>query len=74
MSKIKLGYRPRDAIAAIGSKSLYERCVRAGWLVPVVKQHKLVLYKQEDVVRSWARIAKGELPPVEPANDTETAQ
>jgi hypothetical protein len=71
---IKLGFRPRDAIAAIGSKSLYERCVRAGWLTPVVRQHKLTLYRHEDVARCWARIVKGELPAAEPAIDKEAAQ
>jgi hypothetical protein len=64
---VKLGYRPADCIATIGSKSLYERCVRAGWLVPVVKQHKLVLFRHEDVVKCFARIASGELPKKETA-------
>jgi hypothetical protein len=70
---IKLGYRPRDVIDALGSKSLYERAVHAGWIAPVIRKHKLVLFDSADIERCWKRIKAGELPPVEPANDKEGA-
>ena len=54
-------------IAAIGSKSLYERAVRAGWLTARVKKHKLTLYDSEDVKCVWRRIKNGELPGEEAA-------
>jgi hypothetical protein len=58
---VKLGYRPRDAIAAIGSKKLYLECVRRGWLKPVVRQHKLTLFEWRDIEKCFERIAAGEL-------------
>jgi hypothetical protein len=59
---VKLGYRPGDVIAALGSKKLYLDCLSAGWLKPIVDQHKLRLFRQEDVLECYKRIAAGEMP------------
>jgi hypothetical protein len=74
MSKIKLGYRPADVIVALGSKSLYERAVRAGWITAVVRKHKLVLFDSADVEACWKRIKAGALPPIQSVNDMEAAR
>ena len=59
---IKLGYRPNDVVAALGSKKLYHECLRAGWIKPIVNRHKLRLFAQEDVVAVYTRICAGEMP------------
>jgi hypothetical protein len=59
---IKLGYRPGDCIAALGSKKLYTDCLSAGWLKPIVDQHKLRLFRQEDVLACYRRLCAGEMP------------
>jgi hypothetical protein len=58
----KLGYRPDEAAFTLGSEKLLQECVEAGWLRPVVKRHKLVLYAQTDIARCWLRILGGEAP------------
>jgi hypothetical protein len=58
----KFALRPDEAAYALGSEKLRDECVVAGWLKPVVKRHKLVLYDRGDVARCWARILGGELP------------
>ena len=59
---IRLGYRPRDVIEALGSKALYHAVLKAGWLAPVIDRHKLRLFKSEDVFAVYKRIAAGESP------------
>jgi len=66
---IKLGYRPGDVADALGSKSLYTACVKAGWLTPIVSRHKLVLFDSEDVRGCYKRLRAGE----SPFSQTETA-
>jgi hypothetical protein len=58
----KLGYRPDEAAFALGSAKLLEACVKAGWLQPVIKRHKLTLYADRDIARCWMRILGGETP------------
>jgi len=74
MSKAKLRFRPRDVVAAFGSQKLYERARACGWLSSVVQQRKLLLFDSADVERVWRRIKNGELPPIQPANDKQTAR
>jgi hypothetical protein len=59
----KFGYRPDEAAFALGSEKLFQECVQAAWLKPIIKRHKLTLYAQRDIARCWARILAGELPP-----------
>ncbi|MCB1232238.1 MAG: hypothetical protein KDN19_18450 [Verrucomicrobiae bacterium] len=59
----RLGIRRRDVIATFGSRSLYEDCVRAGWLRPLVRRGRLTLFDASDVEKVWMRIKKGEVPP-----------
>ena len=61
-SVIKLGYRPADVVQAFGSKALYHACLKAGWLTPIIRKHKLTLFAQEDVLAFYKRIAAGEMP------------
>jgi len=56
----KLGYRPCEAAFALGSEKLFQECVQAGWLKPIIKRHKLTLYALSDITRCWARILGGE--------------
>ncbi len=58
----KLGYRPQDVVAAFGSEKLYFDCYKAGWLQPVVKRHKLLLFDWRNVEQCWERIKAGEKP------------
>jgi hypothetical protein len=58
----KLGYRPDEGAFVLGSEKLFQECVEAGWLRPVVKRHKLTLYAYSDITRCWARIQGGETP------------
>ena len=62
-SSMKLGYRPAEAAAALGSRQLLDDAVRGGWIKPVVNRHKLVLFDRADLLRLWARIISGEMPP-----------
>ena len=57
----KFGYRPDEAAFALGSEILLQELVRAGWLRPVVKRHKLTIYAHSDIARCWARILGGEV-------------
>ena len=58
----KLGYRPDEAAAVLGSVQLLSEIVQAGWLKPVIQRHKLTLYDGLDIERCWTRICAGELP------------
>jgi hypothetical protein len=58
----KFGLRPREVADALGSERLFNECVAAGWLKPVVKRHKLVIYDRTAVATCWARIVDGEEP------------
>jgi hypothetical protein len=58
----KFGYRPGEAAFALGSEKLLQECVKAEWLRPILKRHKLTLYAQSDIARCWARILSGETP------------
>ena len=58
----KLGYRPDEAAAVIGSVQLLNEVVQAGWLKPVIQRHKLTLYDGLDIERCWIRICAGEQP------------
>jgi hypothetical protein len=60
---LKLGFRPDEAAAAVGSPQLLEDMVREHGLKPVVSRHKLVLFDRGDLIRAWARILAGEMPP-----------
>lgn len=59
----KNGYRPPEAADYLGSIQLLRECVAAGWIEPVVKRKKMVVYDVADLARCWARIRKGDAPP-----------
>lgn len=63
---MKLGYRPDEAAAVVGSAQLLAECEAAGWIKPRVRRHKLTLYDYSDIAKCWARICKGEMPPALP--------
>jgi hypothetical protein len=60
---MKLGYRPEEAAAVVGSGQLLTEMVAAGWLRPRIQRHKLTLYDYSDIAKCWARICTGECPP-----------
>jgi hypothetical protein len=59
---VKYGYRPPEAAAALGSEKLLAECVKAGWIKPRIKRHKLTLYDRADIATCWSRILAGETP------------
>lgn len=59
----KNGYRPNEAANYLGSIQLLRECLAAGWLAPVVKRRKMVVYDVADLAKCWARIRKGDAPP-----------
>ena len=63
IAPMKLGFRRDEAAKAIGSIQLLMDMQRAGWITPVVDRHKLVLYDRGDILRAWARVLSGDLPP-----------
>lgn len=67
MVKIEpVGLRPEDAAAFIGvSRNVLDRCDRAGWVKPAIRQHKLVIYRPGSLVLLLNRIEKEGLPPLE---------
>jgi endonuclease YncB( thermonuclease family) len=62
LQSLKYGLRPGEFAAAVGSVKLANEMVNAGWIKPVVKRHKLVLFDAGEVARCWARILNGEAP------------
>ena len=60
---MKLGYRPDEAAAVLGSKQLLDECVSAGWLRPTVQRRRMTIYNYGDIARCWERICAGEMPP-----------
>ena len=59
---VKYGYRPAEAADALGSAKLLEECVKAGWIKPDLRRHKLTLYDHAALAVCWARILNGEMP------------
>lgn len=45
------------------SEKLARRLVKAEWLKPFWRQHRLVLFDGGDVQACWRRLKKGEVPP-----------
>lgn len=64
--RLKCGYRPAEAADFLGSSELLERMKAAGWIKPVVNEHKLVIYDGSALAKCWARVCGGELPPERP--------
>jgi hypothetical protein len=58
----RLGLRPDDVDHILGSRTLRQEMVAAGWLRPVIQRHKLTLYDAGEVTRAWGRILGGETP------------
>ena len=58
----KYGMRPPEVAAAFGSRVVFERAVKAGFLKPIISRHKLTIYDSGHVAQCWARILAGELP------------
>ncbi|HEY6183298.1 MAG TPA: hypothetical protein VIW67_13705 [Terriglobales bacterium] len=58
----KLGFRPDEVVEVLGSQQMFDEMLRANWLRPVVRRHKLMLFDKGDVHRAWARILNGEQP------------
>ena len=51
-----LSMQRQEVIEAFGSRTLYERCVNAGWLKPVIQTGRLTLFDREDVAQVWERL------------------
>ena len=58
----KLGYRPDEAAAVIGSEPLLKEMVAAGWITPIVQRKKLTLYSGGSLDAAFDRLVKGEYP------------
>ena len=58
----KFGLRPSEVAFAFGSEKLFQECVAAAWLKPIVQRHKLTLFDHDEVALCWARILRGEKP------------
>jgi hypothetical protein len=55
--------RPVDAADMVGSAQLFDEMVKAGWIYPVMKRHKLTLYSVDNVRQCAAKLINGhELP------------
>jgi hypothetical protein len=52
----------KEAIQLLKTRSTLERCEKAGWLIAVTRQPRLVLYKRQDVMACVYRISQGEYP------------
>jgi hypothetical protein len=53
----------KEAIQLLKTRSLLEKCERAGWITATTRQPRLVLYRRTDVVACVYRISiKGEYP------------
>ena len=62
LASIKLGLRPDEAAALIGSEELFRQMVGAKWIKPVIQRHKLTLYDRGHLTAVWLRILAGESP------------
>ena len=54
--------RRTEAIRLLKTRSLLERCERAGWIKATTRQARLVLYLRVDVMAAVYRISQGEYP------------
>ena len=54
--------RCKDARIMLGGRSILERCERAGWLTPVRRGKRLMLFKRDDIEAAQLRVTWGELP------------
>ena len=46
----------------LGGRCILERCERAGWLTPVRRGKRLMLFKRDDIEAAQLRVTWGELP------------
>jgi hypothetical protein len=54
--------RRTEAIRLLKTRSLLERCEKAGWIKATTRQPRLVLYLREQVMACVWRISQGEYP------------
>ena len=54
--------RCKDARVMLGSRSILERCERAGWFTPIRRGKRLMLFKRDDIEAAQLRVSWGELP------------
>jgi hypothetical protein len=52
----------KEAVDLLATRSLLERCERAGWLKAAIRKPRLVLYRRTDVMACFYRISQGEYP------------
>ena len=45
------------------SEKLVRQMVKAGWLKPLLRRHRQVLFDDVDVRACWQRLKEGEVPP-----------
>lgn len=63
-----LSLQRQQVINLMGSRKLFEDCLKAGWLIPVIRTGRLTLFDRNDVEEVWERIriegapTKGESP------------
>jgi hypothetical protein len=58
--------RSSDLKDVFQSSDLAFRCIRGGWLNPVIKGNRRAIYKFSDVLSCLHRIENGEMPPPRP--------
>jgi hypothetical protein len=58
--------RSADLKDVFQSSDLAFRCIRGGWLNPVIKGNRRAIYKFSDVLSCLHRIENGEMPPPRP--------
>jgi hypothetical protein len=54
--------RRTEAIRLLKTRSILERCERAGWIKATTRQHRLVLYLRQQVLAAVWKISNGEFP------------
>ena len=54
--------RRTEAIRLLKTRSLLERCERAGWIKATTRQPRLVLYLKEQIMVAVYRLSVGEYP------------
>jgi hypothetical protein len=58
----KLGLRPDEAAAVIGSEGVFRDMRAAGWIEPIYLSNNVTIFDYADVARAFARLRSGERP------------
>lgn len=66
--------RPEQAALLLGSGEVVAEFVGAGWLNPVISEHRLVLYSYREIENCVRRLERGETPRVPDGTSTRPAR